>query len=51
MGGAMQLDASAVLNIIQTQTSDTTSPFAVNGGVVVFTPTDDSTQATVVDGT
>jgi|GEM_PF-2485277 len=48
---SMQLDTSDVLNIIRNQTSDTAAPFAVNGGAVVFTPVDDSTQATVVDGT
>jgi hypothetical protein len=45
------LDTVEVLNIVQTQTSETTQPFAVNGGVVAFTPVDDSTQPTVVDGT
>jgi hypothetical protein len=47
----MTLDTSAVLTIIQTQTSDTATPFAVNGGAVVFAQVDDSTQPTVVDGT
>jgi hypothetical protein len=45
------LDTAAVLDIVKNKTSDTTLPFDVNGGVMVFAPVDDSTQATVVDGT
>jgi hypothetical protein len=45
------MDTTQVLDIVRTKTSETTLPFAVNGGLVAFTPVDDSTQATVVDGT
>lgn len=48
---ATMLDTTQVLDIVRTRTSETTLPFAVNGGVVVFTDVDDSIQATVVDGT
>jgi uncharacterized membrane protein len=45
------LDTVEVFDIVRTKTSETAQPFAVNGGAVAFTPVDDSTQATVVDGT
>jgi len=38
-----QLDTAEVLAIVQTRTSETSSPFAVDGGAVVVTPADDET--------
>jgi hypothetical protein len=38
-----QLDTAEVLAIIQTNTSDTSSPFAVDGGAIAVTPANDST--------
>ncbi len=38
-----QLDTAAVLSIAQTESSETSSPFGVDGGAVVVTPTDDET--------
>lgn len=38
-----QLDTAEVLAIAQTRTSETSSPFAVDGGAVVVTPADDET--------
>jgi len=48
----MDLDTAAVLAIVQTKTSETTSPFAVDGGLVAVTPVGDETSAPIsVDGT
>ena len=45
------LDTAAVLNIIQTQTSETADPFEVNNAAVAVTPVGDETSAPVsVDG-
>ncbi|MGA8707077.1 MAG: hypothetical protein WB646_08835 [Steroidobacteraceae bacterium] len=38
-----QLDTAEVLSIAQTTTSETSSPFPVDGGAVVVTPADDET--------
>jgi hypothetical protein len=46
------LDTAAVLAIVQTMTSETASPFAVDGGLVAVTPVGDETSAPIsVDGT
>lgn len=48
----MDLDTAAVLAIVQTMTSETASPFAVDGGLVAVTPVGDETSAPIsVDGT
>jgi hypothetical protein len=48
----MDLDTAAVLAIVQTKTSESTSPFAVDGGLVAVTPVGDETSAPIsVDGT
>jgi hypothetical protein len=48
----MDLDTAAVLAIVQTMTSETTSPFAVDGGLVAVTPVGDETSAPIsVDAT
>jgi hypothetical protein len=48
----MDLDTAAVLAIVQAKTSETTSPFAVDGGLVAVTPVGDETSAPIsVDGT
>jgi hypothetical protein len=39
-----QLDTAAVLSIVQTRTSETTTPFMVDGGAVAVTPADDDTS-------
>ena len=41
------LDTAAVLNIIETQTSETADPFAVNDAAVAVTPVGDETSAPV----
>jgi hypothetical protein len=47
-----QLDTAAVLNIVQTTTSETRFPFMVDGGLVTVTPADDETGSPInVDGT
>jgi hypothetical protein len=47
-----QLDTAEVLAIVQTRTSDTTEPFAVDNGAVTVTPADDETGEPIsVDGT
>ena len=38
-----QLDTAEVLSIAQTTTSESTSPFAVDGGKIVVVPADDET--------
>jgi hypothetical protein len=43
----MDLDTAAVLAIVQTKTSETTSPFAVDGGLVAVTPVGDETSAPI----
>jgi hypothetical protein len=49
---AMDLDTAAVLAIVQTMTSETAAPFAVDGGLVVVTPVGDETSAPIsVDAT
>jgi len=49
---AMDLDTAAVLAIVQTMTSETAAPFAVDGGLVVVTPIGDETSAPIsVDAT
>jgi len=40
----MDLDTAAVLAIVQTQTSETSSPFAVDNGAVAVTPIGDQTS-------
>lgn len=45
------LETNTVLQIVQSQTSETAQPFQVDNGVVVFAQVDDSTAPTVVDGT
>jgi hypothetical protein len=40
----MNLDTAAVLVIVQTKTSETAAPFAVDGGAVVVTPVGDETS-------
>jgi len=52
MAMTMDLDTAAVLAIVQTKTSDTTSAFAVDGGLVAVTPVGDEMSAPIsVDGT
>jgi len=47
-----QLDTSAVLAIVQTKTSETSSPFQVDNGAVLVVPPDDVVDAPMpVDGT
>jgi hypothetical protein len=47
-----QLDTAEVLAIVQTNTSDTSQPFVVNGGAVMVTPVNDETgELITVDGT
>jgi len=40
----MNLDTAAVLVIVQTKTSETAAPFAVDGGAVAVTPVGDETS-------
>jgi hypothetical protein len=48
----MDLNATAVLAIVQTKTSDTADPFQVDNGAVAVTPIGDETSAPIsVDGT
>jgi hypothetical protein len=48
----MNLDTAAVLVIVQTKTSETAAPFAVDGGAVAVTPVGDETSAPLsVDAT
>jgi hypothetical protein len=52
MAMTMDLDTAAVLAIVQTKTSETTSAFAVDGGLVAVTPVGDEMSAPIsVDGT
>jgi len=45
------LNTADVLSIAQTRTSETSSPFAVDGAAVVVTPADDETGTPIpVDG-
>jgi hypothetical protein len=45
------LDTAEVLAIAQTKTSETSSPFAVDGAAVLVTPADDETGTPIpVDG-
>lgn len=41
------LNTADVLSIVQTQTSETSSPIRVDGGAVVVVPTDDETGAPI----
>lgn len=41
------LDTAAILNIIQTQTSETAEPFEVDNAAVAVTPTGDETSSPV----
>ena len=41
---SMNLDTAAVLVIVQTKTSETAAPFAVDGGAVAVTPVGDETS-------
>ena len=43
----MDLDTAAVLVLVQTTTSESTSPFAVDGGLVAVTPVGDETSAPI----
>jgi hypothetical protein len=43
----MDLDTAAVLVLVQTTTSETTSPFEVDGGLVAVTPVGDETSAPI----
>ena len=43
----MQLDTAAVLAIIQTKTSETASPFQVNGSAVEVIPVNDETGSPI----
>jgi len=46
-----QLDTAELLAIVQTQTSETSQPFAVDGGAVEVIPTGDETGEPIpVDG-
>jgi hypothetical protein len=46
------LDTAAVLAIVQTQTSETTDPFEVDGAAIAVTPIGDETSAPIsVDAT
>jgi hypothetical protein len=48
----MDLDTAAVLAIVQTQTSETATPFEVDNGAVAVTPTSDETSSPIsVDAT
>jgi hypothetical protein len=48
----MDLDTAAVLNIVQTQTSETAAPFEVDNGAVAVTPMGDETSSPIsVDAT
>jgi hypothetical protein len=48
----MDLDTAAVLAIVQTKTSETADPFAVDGEVVAVTPVGDETSSPMsVDAT
>ena len=48
----MDLDTAAVLVIVQTKTSETADPFAVDGNVVAVTPAGDETGSPMsVDAT
>lgn len=48
----MQLDTTAVLGIVQGQTSETAAPFQVDDSAVAVTPLFDETSAPIsVDGT
>lgn len=38
------LDTASVLSIVQTRTSETSTPFMVDGGAVAVTPADDDTS-------
>jgi hypothetical protein len=42
-----QLNTASVLAIVQTQTSETSLPFAVDGGRIEVVPTDDETGAPI----
>lgn len=47
-----ELDTAAVLAIVQTQTSETATPFEVDNGAVAVTPTGDETSSPIsVDAT
>jgi hypothetical protein len=39
-----ELDTAGVLSIVQTRTSETATPFMVDGGAVGVTPADDDTS-------
>lgn len=41
------LDTADVLSIVQTRTSETSSPIQVDGGAVVVVPTDDETSVPI----
>ena len=43
MPSTMDLDTAALLVIIETKTSDTAQPFAVDNGAVAVTPAGDET--------
>jgi hypothetical protein len=45
MPSTMDLDTAALLGLIETKTSDTTQPFAVDNGAVAVTPAGDETGA------
>jgi hypothetical protein len=47
MPSTMSLDTGALLVIIETKTTDTAQPFAVDNGVVAVTPAGDETGAPV----
>jgi outer membrane murein-binding lipoprotein Lpp len=43
-----QLDTATVLSIVQTRTSETTQPFAVDAGAVTVVPADDETGTPIM---
>jgi hypothetical protein len=43
----MELDTAAVLAIVQTKTSETAEPFAVDGAAVAVTPVGDETSSPI----
>ncbi len=47
MPATLDLDTAALLNLIETKTSETDKPFAVDNGAVALTPADDETGAPV----
>ena len=47
MPSTMNLDTAALLGLIETKTSETAQPFAVDNGAVAVTPAGDETSAPI----